>query len=58
MHLGRFPGEPGMWIFLLGDMAAFAVLFGVFLHGRSQDPELFRSSQELPCVPSTEPSTP
>jgi nitric oxide reductase NorE protein len=45
-HIRRIPGEPGIWIVILGDMAAFAILFGVFLHDRGQDPELFRSSQD------------
>jgi len=43
----RIPGEPGIWIFILGDMLVFAVLFGLFLHDRAQAPELFMSSQEL-----------
>jgi nitric oxide reductase NorE protein len=39
------PGEAGLWILILGDMALFALLFGVYLHYRAQAPELFRSSQ-------------
>lgn len=42
---GHVPGEPGIWIFILGDMAVFAVLFGTFLVYRSKDVELFDSSQ-------------
>ena len=39
------PGEPGIWIFILGDMAVFAILFGTFLMYRSKDVELFDNSQ-------------
>lgn len=39
------PGEPGIWIFILGDMAVFAVLFGTFLVYRNKDVALFDSSQ-------------
>lgn len=42
----RIPGEEGTWIFLLGDMAVFAVFFGAYLNDRSQDPDLFNRSQE------------
>ena len=39
------PGEPGIWVLLLGDMAVFAVLFGVYLSRRAENRELFASSQ-------------
>jgi nitric oxide reductase NorE protein len=42
---GHIPGEAGIWIFILGDMAVFAVLFGTFLVYRSKDVDLFDSSQ-------------
>src|SRR5438093_4046315 len=42
----HLPGEEGMWIFILGDMTVFGLLFGVFLHYRAGDPELFRASQQ------------
>lgn len=42
---GHVPGEPGIWIFILGDMAVFAVLFGTFLVYRNKDVDLFDSSQ-------------
>jgi nitric oxide reductase NorE protein len=35
------PGEEGIWIFVLGDMTVFALLFGVFLSARAKDPALF-----------------
>jgi len=42
----HLPGEEGTWIFILGDMTVFALLFGVYISARAEDPELFRSSQE------------
>ncbi|MFT4125965.1 MAG: cytochrome c oxidase subunit 3 [Gordonia sp. (in: high G+C Gram-positive bacteria)] len=42
----RIPGEPGLWVFLLGDMVIFAVMFVAFLIERAADEELFRSSRE------------
>jgi len=35
------PGEEGIWIFILGDMTVFAMLFGVFISARAKDPALF-----------------
>ena len=42
----HIPGEPGLWIFLLGDMIMFSVFFGFIavLHGRH--PATFRTSQQ------------
>ena len=42
----RVPGEPGAWIFILGDMCVFAVFFSVYLIQRGHDPGLFARSQE------------
>ena len=39
----RVPGEPGVWIFILGDMLVFAVLFGVYLYYRDLDVATFRA---------------
>jgi nitric oxide reductase NorE protein len=39
------PGEPGIWIFILGDMGIFLILFLTYLHSRSADPALFDTSQ-------------
>ncbi|MCW2856611.1 MAG: cytochrome oxidase subunit [Marmoricola sp.] len=41
----RIPGEEGLWVFLLGDMAIFALFFGaiVVLHG--QHPAMVIASQ-------------
>ena len=41
----RVPGEAGVWLFVLGDMIIFAVMFGIFLHYRWLEPELFVQSQ-------------
>lgn len=42
----HLPGEEGTWIFILGDMTVFALLFGVYITARAEDPGLFNSSQE------------
>ncbi|MDT2005524.1 cytochrome c oxidase subunit 3 family protein [Rhodococcus opacus] len=40
------PGEPGLWVFLLGDMVVFGVFFVSFLVERVKDPEAFEASRE------------
>lgn len=42
---GRVPGEPGVWIFILGDLIVFGVLFVLFMSQRGSDPDLFNQSQ-------------
>ena len=42
----HLPGEEGTWIFILGDMTVFALLFGVYMEARSHDPELFNAAQQ------------
>ncbi len=39
------PGEPGIWLFILGDMVIYGLFFLFFAHARSQDPGLFAESQ-------------
>jgi nitric oxide reductase NorE protein len=39
------PGEPGVWIFLFGDMVVFGVFFATFMYQRSLAPELFHESR-------------
>jgi nitric oxide reductase NorE protein len=39
------PGEAGTWVFILGDMTLFAVLFGVFMYYRGKEPAVFAQSQ-------------
>ncbi|GAB04045.1 cytochrome c oxidase subunit 3 family protein [Gordonia amarae] len=40
------PGETGLWVFLLGDMVVFVVMFVAFLSERAVDADLFTSSRE------------
>ncbi|BCP05462.1 cytochrome c oxidase subunit III [Mycobacterium paraintracellulare] len=41
----RVPGEPGVWIFLFGDMVVFGVFFATFMYQRSSAPKLFDDSR-------------
>ncbi|KRB80556.1 hypothetical protein ASE01_02670 [Nocardioides sp. Root190] len=41
----RIPGEEGLWVFILGDMAVFALFFGTILVTRGEDPAMFASAQ-------------
>ncbi|GAA0612213.1 cytochrome c oxidase subunit 3 family protein [Sporichthya brevicatena] len=43
---GHVPGEPGLWVFLLGDMVVFGIFFGTILVLRGQEPEMFVASAE------------
>ncbi len=43
----RIPGEEGLWVFLLGDMAIFALFFGAILVLRGQHPALVAASQHV-----------
>lgn len=40
----RIPGEPGIWILVLGDLVVFGVFFVVFLDNRAQAPGAFAAS--------------
>lgn len=42
----HIPGEPGVWLFLLGDMVIFGLFFIVFLYHRGQDVPLYLESQK------------
>lgn len=42
----HLPGELGIWIFILGDMAAFGLFFTVFVWERGGDPALFNASRD------------
>lgn len=42
----RIPAEPGVWVFLFGDLGIFVVFFIAFLVARAEDRELFESSRE------------
>ena len=41
----HLPGEAGVWMFIMGDLMMFALLFGVFLYYRAEDVALFNQSQ-------------
>ncbi len=41
------PGEPGIWIFILGDMTVFGVFFTVFVVELRKDRDLFAESSAL-----------
>jgi nitric oxide reductase NorE protein len=40
------PGEAGVWVFIMGDLAIFATLFATYLFYRGRDPQLFTSGQQ------------
>ena len=42
----KIPGELGVWMFVLGDMCIFALFFAVYLFYRSEDIDIFLSSQK------------
>jgi nitric oxide reductase NorE protein len=44
--VGTVPGEPGVWVFILGDLLVFAVLFVTYLAYRASEPAVFAASQE------------
>jgi nitric oxide reductase NorE protein len=41
----RVPGEPGVWIFLFGDMVVFGVFFATFMYQRTLARRLFDESR-------------
>ncbi len=43
LHL---PGEPGVWVFILGDMFMFALFFVVFAYYRADDLPTFHAGQQ------------
>lgn len=43
-RIAHVPGEPGIWIFILGDMTLYAALFGSFMIDRSVDVAGFNAS--------------
>lgn len=42
----KVPGEVGTWVFILGDMTVFAVLFATYLYYRAEDPGQFAAAQQ------------
>ena len=43
----HLPGEPGVWMFIIGDILVFSLLFSVFVYDRSQEVALFVEQQKL-----------
>jgi nitric oxide reductase NorE protein len=43
---GHVPGEPGLWVFLLGDMVVFGIFFGTISVLRARHTEEFVTSQQ------------
>jgi nitric oxide reductase NorE protein len=43
----HLPGEPGLWIFILGDMLVFGLMFCTYLFYRADAPDLYARSQQL-----------
>ncbi len=43
----HLPGEPGVWMFIIGDMLVFLLLFSVFVFDRSKEVVLFAEQQLL-----------
>ena len=41
----RIPGEPGVWIFLFGDMVVFGAFFATFMYERAKAPDVFDESR-------------
>ena len=44
---GHIPGEEGVWVFIGGDLVAFAVFFITYAAARMQERALFETSQKL-----------
>lgn len=41
----RIPGEPGIWVLILGELLIFSAFFVVIVTTRNEDPDLFLRSQ-------------
>jgi nitric oxide reductase NorE protein len=45
-HAGKhLPGEPGVWVFIFGDMTVFTLFFATYLYYRGQHTAVFDESQ-------------
>lgn len=42
---GHIPGEPGLWVLVLGDLFVFGLFFGTIAYYRLGEPALFAASQ-------------
>jgi nitric oxide reductase NorE protein len=43
----RVPGDPDVWVFVIGEMLIFAAYFGAYMVDRGRNHELFLQSQQL-----------
>ncbi|HEY3657353.1 MAG TPA: cytochrome c oxidase subunit 3 family protein [Steroidobacteraceae bacterium] len=41
----HLPGEFGIWLFVIGDMSVFGLLFGTYMFYRADSPDLYAQSQ-------------
>jgi nitric oxide reductase NorE protein len=44
---GHIPGEPGIWVFIFGDLVAFTLFFAVFLDARAGRPGVFDAARGM-----------
>jgi nitric oxide reductase NorE protein len=42
----HLPGDPAIWLFVIGDMVIFSCYFAAYLFDRGQNPALFMQSQQ------------
>jgi nitric oxide reductase NorE protein len=42
----RIPGDPSIWVFVIGEMVAFSCYFGAYMFDRGRHHELFLQSQQ------------
>jgi nitric oxide reductase NorE protein len=45
------PGEPGVWVALIAEMATFTALFGVIVWSRASNPRIFAEGQAVLSQP-------
>ena len=45
--LAPLPGNPLMWVLILGELAVFTAFFGYYAGARFAEPELFQASQRM-----------
>src|SRR4030095_11486423 len=43
----HLPGDPDVWVFVIGELVVFAAYFGAYMVDRGRNPELFLQSQQL-----------
>lgn len=45
--LAPLPGNPLMWVLILGELAVFTAFFGFYAGARFAEPQLFQASQQM-----------